>query len=156
VEYAGLTGKETALDAYCGVGTLALFMAGHAREVYGVEVVEGAIHDAEENAARNGISNVRFVVGRTEKVLPKLAAIGLKFDVAVVDPPRAGCDPEVLKTLAKVGVKRIVYVSCNPSTLARDLKVLGELGYVTKEVQPVDMFPHTYHIECVARIERVK
>jgi 23S rRNA (uracil1939-C5)-methyltransferase len=154
VEYAGLTGKETALDAYCGVGTLALFMAGHAREVYGVEVVEGAIHDAEENAVRNGIGNVRFVVGRTEKVLPKLAAIGIKFHVAVVDPPRAGCDPQVLKTLAKVGVKRIVYVSCNPSTLARDLKVLGELGYVTKEVQPVDMFPHTYHIECVARIER--
>lgn len=155
VEFAGLTGKETALDAYCGVGTLALFMASHAKEVYGVEVVEGAIRDAEENAVRNGINNVRFVVGRTEKVLPKLVAIGIKFNVAVVDPPRAGCDPEVLKTLAKVGVERIVYVSCNPSTLARDLKVLGELGYVTQEVQPVDMFPHTYHVECVVLMSRV-
>lgn len=154
VEYAGLTGKETALDAYCGVGTLTLFLARHAKEVYGVEVVEGAIHDAEENAIRNQIKNVRFIVGRTERVLPKMAAIGIRFDVAMIDPPRAGCDAEVLKTLAKVGVDRIVYVSCNPSTLARDLKVLGELGYETKEVQPVDMFPHTFHVECVARLEK--
>lgn len=154
VEYAGLTGKETVLDAYCGVGSLTLFLARKAREVYGIEAVEAAIRDAEENAAINGIGNVRFVVGRTEKALPKLAAIGVKFDVVVVDPPRAGCDPEVLKTFAKVGVERIVYVSCNPSTLARDLKILEELGYETKDVQPVDMFPHTYHIECVARVER--
>ena len=156
VEYAELTGKETVLDAYCGVGSLTLFLAQQAREVYGVEAVEAAIGDAEENAVHNKINNVRFIVGRTEKVLPKLAAIGVRFDVAVVDPPRAGCQPEVLQTFAKVGVERIVYVSCNPSTLARDLKVLSELGYETKEVQPVDMFPHTYHIECVARIEKRK
>ncbi|HHZ20643.1 MAG TPA: 23S rRNA (uracil(1939)-C(5))-methyltransferase RlmD [Firmicutes bacterium] len=156
VEYAGLTGKETVLDAYCGVGSLTLFLARRAKEVYGVEAVEPAIRDAEENAAHNGIANVRFIVGRTEKVLPKLAAIGTGFDVAVVDPPRAGCDPEVLKTMAKVGVGRVVYVSCNPSTLARDLKILAELGYVTKEVQPVDMFPHTFHVECVTLMSRVE
>jgi len=155
VEYAGLTGKETVLDAYCGVGSLTLFLARRAKEVYGVEAVEPAIRDAEENAAHNGIANVRFIVGRTEKVLPKLAAIGTGFDVAVVDPPRAGCDPEVLKTMAKVGVGRVVYVSCNPSTLARDLKILAELGYVTKEVQPVDMFPHTFHVECVVLITKL-
>lgn len=154
VEYAGLTGGERVLDAYCGVGSLTLFLAKQAREVFGIEAVDAAIHDAEENAKNNGIDNVRFIVGRTEKALPKLTAIGLRFDVVVVDPPRAGCDPEVLKTFAKVGVERIVYVSCNPSTLARDLKVLEELGYETKEVQPVDMFPHTYHIECVARVEK--
>ena len=154
VASAGLTGRETVVDAYCGVGSLTLFLARRAHHVYGVEVVEGAIEDAGENAKFNGITNVSFLVGRTEKVLPKLAAIGIHFDVAVLDPPRAGCDPKVLETIAKVGAERIVYVSCNPSTLARDLKELISFGYAVEEVQPVDMFPHTYHVECVARVER--
>ncbi|MGE5551094.1 MAG: 23S rRNA (uracil(1939)-C(5))-methyltransferase RlmD [Bacteroidota bacterium] len=153
--YAGLTGRETVIDAYCGVGSLTLFLALKTRKVYGVEVVEGAVEDAAENAKLNGITNVEFIVGEAEKVLPKLAAIGIRFDVAVLDPPRAGCEQKVLQTLAKVDVGRIVYVSCNPSTLARDLKVLTGLGYKAVEVQPVDMFPHTFHVECVARVERV-
>ncbi|MGE5528492.1 MAG: 23S rRNA (uracil(1939)-C(5))-methyltransferase RlmD [Patescibacteria group bacterium] len=155
VRYAGLTGRETALDAYCGVGSLTLFLARKVRKVYGVEVSGDAIDDAGENARLNGIKNVEFVMGESEKVLPKLAAIGIRFDVAVLDPPRAGCGQKVLQTLAKVGAGRIVYVSCNPSTLARDLRILRDLGYETKEVQPVDMFPHTYHVECAARVERM-
>lgn len=154
VEYAGLAGTERVLDAYCGVGSLTLFLTHNARVVYGIEAIPEAILDAKENAVLNQIQNVRFVVGKTEEVLPQLMRDGIGFDVAVVDPPRAGCEPSVLRSFADAGVKRIVYVSCNPSTLARDLKILAELGYRTEEIQPVDMFPHTYHIECVARIER--
>lgn len=164
VEYAGLTGHERVLDAYCGVGAVSLFMARAAREVYGVESVAAAIRDARTNAAANGIANARFIEGRVERALPALAAEGVTFDVAVVDPPRAGCDPEVLRALAGEttgadgareadGVSRLVYMSCNPATLARDLAILLHLGYRTVEVQPVDMFPHTHHVECVARID---
>jgi 23S rRNA (uracil1939-C5)-methyltransferase len=152
VEYAGLTGRETVGDAYCGVGSLTLFLARKAKLVYGIEVAPEAVRDAGENAALNGIGNVRFLVGATEKVLPELVGQGLRFDVGVVDPPRSGCERSALESFAANGVERIVYVSCNPSTLARDLKVLAELGYRTVEVQPVDMFPQTYHVECVARI----
>src|SRR5690554_636316 len=154
VEYAGLTGKERVVDAYCGVGSLTLFLARRARGVYGVEVVNGAVSDAEENAERNKIENVRFVAGETEEVLPRLARIGIDFDVAVMDPPRSGCRKEVLNTLAGLKTGRIVYVSCNPSTLARDLRILVDRGYQIKEIQPVDMFPHTFHIECVVLITR--
>jgi len=153
--YAGLTGRETVVDVYCGVGSLTLLLARKARKIYGVEVVEDAIEDAVKNAELNGVSNVEFVAGGAEKVLPKLAAIGIGFDLAVLDPPRSGCGQKVLQTLAKVGVDRIVYVSCNPSTLARDLKLLREHGYETKEVQPIDMFPHTFHVECVALVEKI-
>ncbi len=152
VEYAGLQGQERVVDAYCGVGSLTLFLARQAREVYGIEVIPAAIADAKVNAALNGLTNVEFLVGATETVLPKLVKEGLTFDVAVVDPPRAGCEAVVLQAFAEVKVPRIVYVSCNPSTLARDLKLLAELGYRTEEIQPVDMFPQTYHVECVARI----
>lgn len=153
VEYAGLTGGERVVDAYCGVGSLTLFLARKAKEVYGIEVVPEAIADARSNAAMNGIENTRFLVGETETVLPKLVRDGRRFDVAVVDPPRSGCEASVLQAFAEVQVARIVYVSCNPSTLARDLKILDELGYRTVEIQPVDMFPQTYHIECVVRVE---
>jgi 23S rRNA (uracil1939-C5)-methyltransferase len=154
VEYAGLSWKEIVLDAYCGVGSLTLFLAKKARQVYGIEVVAEAIADARENARLNGIENVEFMTGTIEKILPNLVRRNMVFDVAVLDPPRSGCEEVVLKSLARSRVKRIVYVSCNPGTLARDLKILDELGYKTYEIQPVDMFPHTYHIECVARIER--
>jgi 23S rRNA (uracil1939-C5)-methyltransferase len=154
VEYAGLTGTETVVDAYCGVGSLSLFLARGAREVYGIEVVPEAIRDATGNAALNGIGNTRFLVGETAKVLPELGKQGIRFDVGVVDPPRSGCERTVLESFAANAVGRIVYVSCNPGTLARDLQVLTELGYRTIEVQPVDMFPQTFHVECVARIVR--
>lgn len=156
VEYGGLTGKERVIDAYCGVGSLTLFLARRAREVYGVEAVDAAVRDAEENARRNKIDNVRFVAGKTEEVLPGLARIGIGFDVAVLDPPRSGCRKEVLATLAAIGPGRIVYVSCNPSTLARDLRILVDEGYWLQEIQPVDMFPHTFHIECVALLSKVE
>ena len=154
VEYAGLTGGETVLDAYCGVGSLTLFLAEKAKKVYGIEVVKEAVKNAVENAALNQVKNVKFVVGATEKVLPQLVKEGVAFQVAVVDPPRSGCEEAVLTSFAESKVGRIVYVSCNPSTLGRDLKILDGLGYRAVEIQPVDMFPHTYHIECVTRIER--
>ncbi|MGB4001832.1 MAG: 23S rRNA (uracil(1939)-C(5))-methyltransferase RlmD [Bacillota bacterium] len=154
VEYARLSGEEKVVDIYCGVGTLTLFLAEQALEVYGIEANKDAIEDANENAKLNGITNVRFISGRAEEVVPDLAKEGITFDVAVLDPPRTGCQPEVLEALADTGPQRIVYVSCNPSTLARDLKMLTLLGYRTEEVQPVDMFPHTYHVETIARIQR--
>jgi len=154
VEYADLQGDERVVDAYCGVGSLTLFLAKKAREVYGVEVVPAAIEDAEENAKRNKIDNVKFLVGEVEQVLPKLIRIGVRFDVAVLDPPRSGCDKKVLETLADINLKRIVYVSCNPSTLARDLRILVDRGYKVEQVQPIDMFPHTFHVECVTLMSR--
>ena len=154
VEYAELDEGETVVDAYCGVGSLTLFLARKARMVYGIEVAPEAIRDAGENAALNGIGNARFMVGATEKVLPELVKEGIRLEVGVVDPPRSGCERSALESFAAGGVGRIVYVSCNPSTMARDLKLLAELGYRTVEIQPVDMFPQTFHVECVAKIVR--
>lgn len=154
MEYAALSWKELVLDAYCGVGSLTLLLAKKAKQVYGIESVAEAIFNARENAKLNGVENVEFLTGTVEKVLPNLLKRKLILDVAVLDPPRSGCEEVVLKTLAASKVKRIVYVSCNPGTLARDLKILDELGYKTYEIQPVDMFPHTHHVECVTRIER--
>jgi 23S rRNA (uracil1939-C5)-methyltransferase len=154
MEYAALSWKELVLDAYCGVGSLTLVLAKKAKQVYGIESVAEAIFNARENAKLNGVENVEFLTGTVEKVLPNLLKRKLILDVAVLDPPRSGCEEVVLKTLAASKVKRIVYVSCNPGTLARDLKILDELGYKTYEIQPVDMFPHTHHVECVTRIER--
>jgi 23S rRNA (uracil1939-C5)-methyltransferase len=149
LEYAALTGRETVIDAYCGIGTISLFLAQRARRVYGVEIVPEAIEDARLNAELNGIANVDFAVGRAEDVLPDWQRAGVVPDVVVVDPPRKGCDATLLQTLLELQPQRIVYVSCSPSTLARDLRVLEDGGYRTVEVQPVDMFPHTTHIESV-------
>ncbi|HEY3364318.1 MAG TPA: 23S rRNA (uracil(1939)-C(5))-methyltransferase RlmD [Symbiobacteriaceae bacterium] len=154
--YAGLTGAETVLDLYCGIGTISLFLAKQARAVIGIEVVPEAIEDALVNARRNGVENVRYVCGDATAEMPKLAAEGTKADVIVVDPPRKGCDPPVLEAMAAMTPERIVYVSCNPASLARDLGLLAGLGYRTLEVQPVDMFPHTAHVECVAWLARDK
>lgn len=154
MEYANLTGNETVFDIYCGIGTISLFLAQRAKKVYGIEVIEEAIKDANENAKLNNIDNAEFFVGKAEKVVPKLYKKGLKADVVVVDPPRKGCEKTVLETIAKMEPKRVVYVSCKPSTLARDLKILDELGYETVEIQPVDMFPHTMHVETVVRLCR--
>lgn len=153
LEYANLSGDETVIDAYCGIGTISLFLAQKAKKVYGVEVVREAIDDAKKNAKLNHMDNVEFFVGEAEKVMPWWKAQGLKPDVIVVDPPRKGCEESLLKTMIEMNPKRIVYVSCNPSTLARDLNILEQAGYHTKEVQPVDMFPQTGHVECVALIE---
>ncbi|MBB6177016.1 23S rRNA (uracil1939-C5)-methyltransferase [Anoxybacillus tengchongensis] len=153
LEYAELTGKETVIDAYCGIGTISLFLAKNAKKVYGVEVVPEAIEDAKRNAELNGITNVEFAVGEAEVVIPKWYEQGVKAGCIVVDPPRKGCDETLLQTIIAMKPKRIVYVSCNPATLARDLRMLEDGGYQTLEVQPVDMFPHTVHVECVAKLE---
>ena len=153
-DFAELRGNETVVDAYCGTGTIGLFLAKSARKIFGVEVVSSAAADAKKNARENNIRNAEFFVGDAVKVLPKIFAAGTYAEVVVVDPPRAGCDKKVLETFAAVKPEKIIYVSCNPATLARDLKILDELGYVTKKIQPVDMFPFTSHVECVAQIVR--
>ncbi|WP_019913621.1 23S rRNA (uracil(1939)-C(5))-methyltransferase RlmD [Paenibacillus sp. HW567] len=150
VEYAGLTGNETVIDAYCGIGTISLFLAQHAAKVYGVEIVPEAIEDARGNARLNNMNNVVFEVGASEDVIPNWKEQGVTPDVIVVDPPRKGCDPRLLDTILAMKPERVVYVSCNPSTLTRDLRVLEDGGYMTVEVTPVDMFPHTVHVESVA------
>ncbi|MBT2217482.1 23S rRNA (uracil(1939)-C(5))-methyltransferase RlmD [Virgibacillus dakarensis] len=154
LEYAQIGGNDVVIDAYCGIGTIALFLAQQAKKVYGVEVVPEAISDAKKNAKLNGITNAEFFVGEAEKVMPWWKAQGLKPDVVVVDPPRKGCDEALLKAMTDMQPKRIVYVSCNPSTLARDLRILEDGGYDTQEVQPVDMFPMTGHVECVSWLEK--
>jgi 23S rRNA (uracil1939-C5)-methyltransferase len=156
LDYAGLTGVETVIDAYCGIGTISLFLAQHAKKVLGVEIVPEAIKDAVLNAELNGITNVEFEVGASEDVMPQWKEKGIKPDVIVVDPPRKGCDPQLLESILEMQPARVVYVSCNPSTLARDLRVLEDGGYLTVEVQPVDMFPHTVHVETVCRLIKVK
>ncbi|MFI2981792.1 MULTISPECIES: 23S rRNA (uracil(1939)-C(5))-methyltransferase RlmD [Bacillus] len=153
LEYAELQGEETVIDAYCGIGTISLFLAKQAKKVYGVEIVPEAIEDAKRNAELNGITNAEFAVGEAETVIPKWYEEGITADTLVVDPPRKGCDEALLRTIIDMKPKRVVYVSCNPGTLARDLRVLEDGGYQTLEVQPVDMFPHTNHVECCVLIE---
>ncbi|WP_033580827.1 23S rRNA (uracil(1939)-C(5))-methyltransferase RlmD [Priestia aryabhattai] len=154
LEYADLTGEETVIDAYCGIGTISLFLAQKAKKVYGVEIVPEAIEDAKRNAELNGIHNAEFAVGEAEVVIPNWYKQGIKADVIVVDPPRKGCDEALLNTIIDMKPKKIVYVSCGPATLARDLAILEKGGYETVEVQPVDMFPHTTHVENVAVLVR--
>ena len=193
LEYAGLTGKETVWDLYCGIGTISLFLARKARQVYGVEIVEQAILDARENAERNSIENAKFFVGKAEEVLPAyyegrlevpegaprlLSSAGvipdeseaagqkeseeakqlndmLHPDVIVVDPPRKGCDEACLSTMLKMQPSRIVYVSCDSATLARDLKILCDGGYVIRKIRGVDQFGMTVHVETVCLLQRV-
>ncbi len=157
LSYAGLTGRETVWDLYCGIGTISLFLAQKAGKVYGVEIVPQAIEDARSNAALNGITNASFFVGKAEEVLPefyekesrKPDADMLHPDVIVVDPPRKGCDEKCLETMLRMEPDRIVYVSCDPATLARDLKILCGGGYELRKVRPVDQFGHTTHVETV-------
>ena len=171
LSYAGLTGKESVWDLYCGIGTISLFLSGKASKVYGVEVVPQAIEDAKQNAANNGITNAEFFVGKAEEVLPefygrKAASFGsgsdvgqdgedmLHPDVIVVDPPRKGCDEMCLQTMLKMAPDRIVYVSCDSATLARDLRILCDGGYELERVRPVDMFPQTVHVETVVLLSK--
>ena len=162
LSYAGLTGKETVWDLYCGIGTISLFLAQKAGKVYGVEIVPQAIEDARSNAALNGITNASFFVGKAEEVLPefyekesrKPDADMLHPDVIVVDPPRKGCDEKCLETMLRMEPDRIVYVSCDPATLARDLKILCGGGYELRKVRPVDQFGHTTHVETVVLLSK--
>ena len=166
LEYAGLTGNETVWDLYCGIGTISLFLAKNARKVYGVEIVPQAIEDARNNAKRNGIDNAEFFVGKAEEVVPAFyekalkqaqdseAGKSIRPDVVVVDPPRKGCEEVLLETIVKMQPQRIVYVSCDSATLARDLKFLSANGYAVKKVQPVDQFGHSVHIETVVLLSK--
>ena len=141
-------------DVYCGIGTITLMLAEHAKEVIGIECVPEAISDANRSASENGIANAKFICGNAEDVLPRLVSSGTKLDCAVIDPPRKGCDEAVLKALAQSGVSRIVYISCNPATLARDCRMLADMGYCVEKIQPVDMFPWTYHVETVVLLSK--
>lgn len=155
LEYAGLNGNETVWDLYCGIGTISLFLARKAKQVYGVEIVPAAIEDARRNAALNGIENAEFFVGRAEDVLPeKYEKEGIYADVIVVDPPRKGCEESVLDTMVKMQPEKIVYVSCDSATLARDLKCLRGRGYEVMRGCPVDLFPETVHVETVVGLHR--
>ena len=155
LEFAGLTGNETVWDLYCGVGTISLFLAKSARKVYGVEIVPEAIEDARKNAKLNGIENTEFFVGKAEEVVPKMfKEYGIGADVVVVDPPRKGCDKKLLETMVAMKPERIVYVSCDSATLARDLAYLSDEGYKVEVVQPVDMFPHSVHVETVCLLSK--
>ena len=159
LRYAGLTGNETVWDLYCGIGTISLFLAKSAKQVYGVEIVPQAIADAKENAKRNGITNAQFFVGAAEEVLPayyreRRTDSSCHPDVIVVDPPRKGCDIACLETMVQMQPQRIVYVSCDPATLARDIKYLREQGYKLQRVRACDMFPNSFHVETVVRLQR--
>ena len=157
LSYAGLTGNETVWDLYCGIGTISLFLAQKAKKVYGVEIVPQAIEDARRNAKLNNIQNAEFFVGKSEEVLPAYyQKNGGTADVIVVDPPRKGCDETLLDTIARMAPARVVYVSCDPATLARDLKYLCGRGYQVEKVQPVDMFGHTVHVETVVLLSKLK
>src|SRR5690625_440585 len=154
LKYANVGTNDVVIDAYCGIGTISLFLAQQAKKVYGVEIVPQAIDDAKANAKRNNMDNTEFVVGEAEKIMPWWTKQGLRPDVIVVDPPRKGSDASLLEALIAMDPKRIVYVSCNPSILARDLRILEDGGYRTQEVQPVDMFSQTSHVEAIALIQR--
>lgn len=150
LEKAELTGKEVLLDLYCGIGTIGIFMANKAKEVYGIEIVEEAIQDAKENCKMNNITNAKYYAGDTEKILSDLIQKEkITPDVIIVDPPRKGLDKNTIENIQKIQPKKVIYISCNPATLTRDLSYLEEI-YEIKEIQPVDMFPFTSHVECVS------
>ena len=150
-EAAALTGKEKVVDAYCGVGTIGLWLANQAAEIRGMDVVPESIEDAKKNAKRHGFTNTKYVPGKAEEVLPKWVKKGWKPDVIVVDPPRAGLDNQLIQTILKVKPEKLIYVSCNPSTLAKDIQTLSS-KYDVKYIQPVDMFPQTAHVECISQL----
>lgn len=152
-EFAALTGTETLLDLYCGTGTIGLTMAGRCKSLLGAEIVPQAVEDAKENAVRNGVNNARFLCADAAAVAAELARTGEAIDVAVVDPPRKGLAPQVVESLLQIAPRRIVYVSCDPATLARDLKLLSA-AYTVERVQAVDLFPRTFHVETVVKLER--
>ncbi len=155
IDNAGLDGSQTVIDAYCGIGTISLAVAKHAKQVYGVEIVPAAIADAKKNAQNNGITNAEFVVGKAEEQFAEWQAEGLKPDVVIVDPPRKGLAESLIEATGKMAPKKVIYVSCNPATLVRDIQRFAEQGYhVTKPIQPVDQFPQTTHVESITVLSR--
>ena len=156
LDYADLNGSETVFDAYCGAGTISLFLSEKAKKVYGIEIVPEAIADAKENALLNHVDNTEFIVGKAEEVIVDLIERGICADVVVVDPPRKGCDMRLLEAIKEIAPEKIVYVSCDPGTLARDLGILESFGFKTRKVTPIDNFPNSYHVETVALMSRVK
>ena len=154
IEYAGLTGNETVIDLYCGTGTIGILCAGSAKKVYGIEIVADAVKDARINAKLNDISNIDFFTADAKVGAKRLIENKIKADVVIVDPPRKGCSKETLDAIVTIGPERLVYVSCDPSTLARDVAYLDEKGFRLQKVQPVDMFPHTNHVETVVLMLR--
>lgn len=155
LEYADLTGNETVFDCYCGAGTISLFLSQKAKKVYGIEIVPHAVEDAKVNASINGVDNVEFFLGKSEEVIVDLMERGISADVVVVDPPRKGCDRSLLESIAKIRPEKIVYVSCDPGSLGRDLGILETLGFRTEKVTPIDNFPQSYHVETVVLMSRV-
>lgn len=155
-EYANLTGKETVIDAYCGVGTIGLYLAREAKHVYGVELIVSAIDDAKKNAQLNKITNASFQVGDASEYMVKLARAKRQVDVVVVDPPRSGCTPELMKSVLQLNPKRFIYVSCNIETQVRDLKLMENSGYKITKMQGFDLFPETHHIESVVLLTKSK
>ena len=156
LEFAGLTGNETVLDLYCGIGTITLCLAKAAKRVIGAEIVPPAIRDAKENALRNHIENAEFFCGDAADIAAKLEADGLRPDVVTVDPPRKGLAPEVIASVAAMGPEKVVYVSCDPATLGRDVKIFREFGYEAKRAAAVDMFPGTAHVETVCLLSKLQ
>jgi len=154
LEYANLSGKETVIDSYSGTGTISIYLAGKAKKVYGLELQKGAVRDAWANGELNNLSNLKFISGKAESWLYKWIQRGEKAEVIVIDPPRRGCSREVLKNIIKIKPEQILYVSCDMPTLARDIKYITQNGYNIEEVQPIDMFPHTSHIECLVHLTR--
>lgn len=156
IEYAKLGKDDICFDIYCGIGTISLLAAKKAKQVYGIEIVEQSIVNAGKNARLNNIRNAEFYAGKAEKILPNLYGQNIKGDVVILDPPRKGCERTVIDTIVDMAPKRVVYVSCNPATLARDIKLFEQGGYKLEEVQPVDMFPWTVHVEVCCCLTRVK
>jgi len=154
LDFAEVSDADTVIDAYCGAGTISLFFAQRAKKVYGIEVLSQAIDDANRSAEVNDMTNLEFILGKSEEVIYEFIDKDIAVDIIVVDPPRKGCDIKFLEAAAKLGPKKIVYISCNPDTLARDLKILADDGYDLKAVKPFDMFCHTLHVEAVTVLER--
>src|SRR5699024_2324390 len=154
IDYLELNKDDIVYDLYSGIGTISLYIANKAKKVYGIEMVAQAVEDAKKNAKINDIDNAQFLLGKSEEIFPELIKKGMKGNKLVVDPPRKGCDREVLEAIIKLNPEKVVYLSCNPSTMARDIRYLVNNGYRGIEVQPVDMFPHTAHIECVIGMQR--
>lgn len=154
VEYADIKKEDTVFDLYCGTGTITLYAAGYAKKVYGIEIVESAVENAKRNANMNGIENAEFLCGDAAKITGRLIADGVVPECVIVDPPRKGCDAELLDLLLKINPRKISYVSCNPSTLARDINFLEQNGYKCMQISPVDMFVHSNHVECVALLSK--
>jgi 23S rRNA (uracil1939-C5)-methyltransferase len=151
-DFADLKGEEILLDLYCGTGTISIFLSPQAKRIIGVESLQQSVEDAQRNALKNKVSNCEFICGEAKKVLSELITRGERFDIVVVDPPRAGLHPDVVEYLSDIRIEKLIYVSCNPATLARDLKLFCEKGYKIDQTQPVDMFPHTPHIETVVKL----